>query len=164
MMMSNSAARIGRNSVSWSLTGKSLIGSRRALLTSSKPSPAALLGGGEKDIWTPLRLRGSAKWNPPLRRWKSSRVATAYDEFDSDGDDLEVRTKGLAAAAELRATEKLSHEEAWMINLGRGTDNEWLTGPREDEWFTGRHPRDCPGKLPFPLLASHLLSSDLFQK
>lgn len=34
---------------------------------------------------------------------------------------------------------------AWMINLGRNDDNEWLTGPRGREWFTGVHPRECPG-------------------
>jgi hypothetical protein len=34
---------------------------------------------------------------------------------------------------------------AWMVNLGRNNDNEWLTGPRGQEWFTGTHPLECPG-------------------
>lgn len=142
-MISPSACRMGlvttsRRKIGTALTDPSFLGGRRAFLTSPKSSSLA-----EKP---PL-----LKWNTPLlRRWKSSRVAAVYDS-DSDGDEnLEVRTKGLAAAAQMRATEqeKLSHEEAWMINLGRGTDNEWLTGPREEEWFTGVHPRDCPGKYP----------------
>ena len=87
----------------------------------------------------------------------------AYDDSDSEEEQqqsLETRTKGLAAAAEIRVAAdapaaaaaaagggaaSASHEEAWMINLGRGNDNEWLTGPREDTWYTGIHPRDCPG-------------------
>lgn len=89
--------------------------------------------------------------------------SAAYEDSDSDEDhSLETRTKGLAAAAQLRVTtaaadgpntggvgaaaaSSASHEEAWMINLGRGNDNEWLTGPRDDAWYTGVHPRDCPG-------------------
>lgn len=86
--------------------------------------------------------------------------AAVYEDSDSDDDQqqqqhsllLETRTQGLAAAAEMRAADgdtnnnaRASHEEAWMINLGRGNDNEWLTGPREDAWYTGVHPRDCPG-------------------
>ena len=55
----------------------------------------------------------------------------------------------------------LSHEEAWMINLGRADNNEWLTGSRDpDEWFTGKQPKICPGvdsneiirSLPLPRL------------
>ena len=70
-------------------------------------------------------------------------------KYDSDADEvlMETRTKGHAQAAQLRANEKLSHEEAWMINLGRNNDNVWLTGAREDAWYTGVHPRDCPGTL-----------------
>ena len=40
-----------------------------------------------------------------------------------------------------------SHEESWMINLGRGNVNAWLTGVRSDEWFTGVIPSKCPGKF-----------------
>ena len=41
-----------------------------------------------------------------------------------------------------------SVQEAWMVNLGRG-DDEWLTGPRGGEWFTGVAPDVCPGELEF---------------
>jgi len=33
-----------------------------------------------------------------------------------------------------------------MINLGRNGDNEWLTGDRPIDWYTGMHPLDCPGE------------------
>ena len=33
-----------------------------------------------------------------------------------------------------------------MINLGRNGDNEWLTGDRPMDWYTGLHPLDCPGE------------------
>lgn len=39
-----------------------------------------------------------------------------------------------------------SVQEAWMVNLGRG-DEEWLTGPRGGEWFTGLAPEVCPGEF-----------------
>jgi len=48
-----------------------------------------------------------------------------------------------------------------MINLGRNGDNEWLTGDRPIDWYTGMHPLDCPGvdangtlrSLPLPNLS-----------
>ena len=40
----------------------------------------------------------------------------------------------------------LAQQEAWMINLGRDDNDQWLTGPRDpNEWFTGVQPSDCPG-------------------
>ena len=38
-----------------------------------------------------------------------------------------------------------SRQEAWMVNLGRG-DDEWLSGPRDVDWFTGIEPSACPGE------------------
>ena len=38
-----------------------------------------------------------------------------------------------------------SHQEAWMVNLGRG-DDEWLRQPRNVEWYTGLDPSVCPGE------------------
>ena len=29
--------------------------------------------------------------------------------------------------------------------MGRDNDNAWLTGPRPREWWTGKHPSNCPG-------------------
>ncbi|KAL7564184.1 hypothetical protein ACA910_021614 [Epithemia clementina (nom. ined.)] len=34
---------------------------------------------------------------------------------------------------------------AWKQNLGRGQDDAWLKGPRPHSWFTGLHPKNCPG-------------------
>ena len=40
----------------------------------------------------------------------------------------------------------LAQQEAWMINLGRDDNDQWLTGPRDpNEWFTGVQPSECPG-------------------
>ena len=168
--MSISACRMGLVSTTNRKLGapatlKSAVGRvRRPFVTakpgsSSKPAaaPSSVLPAEMEARWTPRRLRASSStWSSssPSRRWKSTMSSAAYEDSDSDDDhhhSLETRTKGLAAAAEIRAasedsaTTSASHEEAWMINLGRGNDNEWLTGPREDAWYTGVHPRDCPG-------------------
>ena len=56
-----------------------------------------------------------------------------------------------------------TRQESWMVNLNRGDDNTWLTGPRTDnEWYTGKSPKHCPGvdskgilrSLPLPNLSS----------
>ena len=103
-------------------------------------------------------------------RFKSSRAAvSAMDSDDSDDDeDAEYLHEpaaadalgahaGHAAAAAYRAQAASSPsstvvDESWMINLGRGTDNDWLMGPRDPrQWFTGpapavNHQEACPGK------------------
>ena len=67
--------------------------------------------------------------------------------IDDDSDiGLSGHSTGHAVALEARAGINRSHEEAWMINLGRGNDDDWLTGPRPQEWFTGLPPSMCPGK------------------
>ena len=169
-MMSISACRMGLVSTTNRKLGapatlKSVAGHvRRPFVTaqpgsSSKPAASSSLAlpVEMKDIWTPRRLLASSfsgSSSPIRRRWKSTMSSAVYEDSDSDDDQqhsLETRTQGLAAAAEMRAADsdannaRASHEEAWMINLGRGNDNEWLTGPREDAWYTGVHPRDCPG-------------------
>ena len=84
------------------------------------------------------------------RSWKSSIASMDY--YDDDGDeesdiDKTNRARGHAEAATARASSHLSHDESWMINLGRNEDNEWLLGPRDpDVWFTGMKPSICPGK------------------
>lgn len=52
-----------------------------------------------------------------------------------------------ASAAE-ESIDQLSHREDWMVNLNRECDN-WLVGPRSDEWYTGKRPvfGECPGVL-----------------
>jgi hypothetical protein len=74
-------------------------------------------------------------------RWKSTMAS--YD--DSEDEEELDRSLGRAEAAKARSV--FSHEESWMINLGREDNNEWLLGPRDaDEWFTGLKPSICPGK------------------
>lgn len=85
---------------------------------------------------------------------KHVRSSTNVAAFESESDDddepqtLAYTHLGHAAAAQIRA-KNVPQEEPWMINLGRGNDNAWLMGPRnEQEWFTGLAPADdCPGKL-----------------
>jgi hypothetical protein len=103
-------------------------------------------------------------------RWKST-VAAYNTDSDDDEDPIDnvllmkisaSHCNGLAAAAMARSKNAtFSHEEAWMINLGRDDNNAWLTGPRnEGEWYTGRKPSICPGvdvdgnirSLPLPRL------------
>lgn len=75
-----------------------------------------------------------------VRRWKSTMAS--YGDYEDEDDSN--RSHGHAEAAKARST--FSHEEAWMINLGRDDSNEWLTGTRDaDEWFTGLKPSICPG-------------------
>jgi hypothetical protein len=52
-----------------------------------------------------------------------------------------------------------THFEDWMVNLGRGRNKEWLTGPRPKEWFTGLNPENCPGRFGF---LSYACLSDTF--
>lgn len=94
-------------------------------------------------------------------RWKST-IASYEDELEDNY--IEGDTPTSVANNSTRNTiggGNLSHEEAWMINLGRDDNNTWLTGPRDsDEWFTGKQPSICPGadskgkirSLPLPRL------------
>ena len=69
-------------------------------------------------------------------RSKSSGAAfrAQYD------DELETAMNGT------RGQEERSVHESWMMNLGRSGDEEWLTGPRGGDWFTGVAPDVCPGE------------------
>jgi len=102
--------------------------------------------GGRKQLSTSRKLalrlqKASIRPNRSTRH--KSTAAAAIDYEDDVATDSSI---GHAAAAEARATMGKSHEEAWMINLGRGNENEWLTGPRHEDWFTGLAPSKCPGK------------------
>lgn len=97
-----------------------------------------------------LRLRSNCnrtstthRHKSTLLRNKSTAAALADDDY---GDVLNGNSSEHAAAMKARVSMDKSHEEAWMINLGRGNDNEWLSGPRPQEWFTGLPPSKCPGK------------------
>ncbi|GKY97274.1 hypothetical protein MPSEU_000685800 [Mayamaea pseudoterrestris] len=106
--------------------------------------------------------------------FKSTMASVAVD--DDDEDDLRVtRTKNAtgsrvavtcndeetqkkvrhpmptnhpsaSASTSPSAATHRSHEQAWMVNLGRECD-DWLHGPRSADWFTGVHPSSgtCPG-------------------
>jgi hypothetical protein len=76
-------------------------------------------------------------------RHRSTAAALVDDDFDNV---LNGHYTGHPAVAEARTSMDRSHEEVWMINLGRGNEKEWLTGPRPQEWFTGLPPSKCPGK------------------
>jgi hypothetical protein len=114
-------------------------------------------------------------------RWKST-MASVMESDDEDeitinvsenikneGSKMATFENGHVKAARARMVDQqknntsssLSLDESWRINLGRGSNNMWLTGPRnEDEWFTGLKPTDCPGvdskgkirSLPLPRL------------
>lgn len=93
-----------------------------------------------------------------LSRFKST--VAAYDE--GEDDNIDYRHHGHVAAAKARASDTIkSHDEAWMINLGRDGDNEWLTGPRDQEWFTGVAPRECPGTSDTRLLYGMIFVSSI---
>jgi len=92
-------------------------------------------------------------------RWKSTMAS--YSDSDSDSDDDNDGNEINTTTRNTVGDRALSHEEAWMINLGRSDNNKWLTGPRDpDEWFTGKQPKICPGvdakeivrSLPLPRL------------
>ena len=86
-------------------------------------------------------------------RAKSSGAAVA-SALEYDGDDDDTATPYY---------DERTRQESWMVNLNRGDDNTWLTGPRTDnEWYTGKSPKHCPGvdskgilrSLPLPNLSS----------
>lgn len=101
------------------------------------------------------------------QRFKSTTGLASTIEYDCEDDDEEPEVElpstkdllgfahvGHAAAAEHRAKNAdaaVAVAEPWMINLGRGNNNAWLMGPRnEQEWFTGVAPvNGCPGKRLF---------------
>jgi hypothetical protein len=171
MMLSPSAARMGF----WTTVRRKPSARAFSLATGSKQrgglATAATASGSGKHqsvfrghglaaVWK----EGFSGWNNGKRvlgrrSWKSTMAA--YDSDDSDDAPTTAATPyaGHAQAAKARAV--MSHEEAWMINLGRDNDNEWLKGPRNaDEWYTGLKPSLCPGvdakgnirSLPLPRL------------
>lgn len=124
MMLSPQAARMGK-----SLMTIRRIGSSRR----------AFSGSRRVDLWSPSRFRSSQTSRAFSAagtgdRFKST-MAAAYDTDEEFVDEP-------AAVPMEQAT---SRDESWMINLGRNGDNEWLTGARKQEWFTGVSPRECPG-------------------
>ena len=173
MMLSPSAARIGTTSTMLRELAKKK--SRRAgfpamasrhlnnnqknycSLYCESRIPSSLSGTRKGALLPNARAAFSASSEVFPARWKSTLAA--YSDSDSDEDnDAEVNA---STTRNTVGSGALSHEEAWMINLGRADNNEWLTGSRDpDEWFTGKQPKICPGvdsneiirSLPLPRL------------
>lgn len=88
-------------------------------------------------------------------RWKSTMASFSEsdDEDESNTHAMEYAVhsnkmshNGHAAAAKAHVDSSSTLDDSWRINLGRGDNNKWLTGPRdEDDWFTGLKPSICPG-------------------
>jgi hypothetical protein len=120
------------------------------------------IGSGRRHFEPAIRSRfrlsteTSRAFSSGLSRFKSTMAA--YDE--GEDDKIDYRHQGHVAAAKVRVSVAVkSHDEDWMINLGRDGDNEWLTGPRDQEWFTGVAPRDCPGTYENRLLYGMIVVS-----
>jgi hypothetical protein len=136
MMLSPSAARMGFSSIKH-ISRRNV---RRFSVTSTTFSrrPPAL--GKSRLSYAPAGHVLS-----DMSRWKSTMAS--QDEFSDEDEEID-RSQGHAEAVVARAKTVHSHEESWMINLGRDGDNEWLLGPRDpDDWFTGLKPTVCPGKI-----------------
>lgn len=132
-MLSASAARMGCVKTTLRQIGKS-----RKFSVATGRRELMLRSGNQKSNIS----RASVALVNDVNRWKST--VAAYG--DSDDEEMFHKTRGHAEAAQVRSG--FSHEEAWMVNLGRGDNNEWLLGPRDsDEWFTGLKPTLCPGEL-----------------
>jgi len=175
MMLSPSAARMGTASTTLRALARKK-GRRGYLATSAgrrfgKCCPSSIHHGGPFSSKATNVTRNSSLFpgarasisstSGSFSRWKSTMAAASYTDSDDSDEDDEVdksittrNTVGVGGGA-------LSHEEAWMINLGRSDNNKWLTGPRDpDEWFTGKQPKICPGvdakeivrSLPLPRL------------
>ncbi len=156
-MLSPSAARIGKPSTILRHLSRKKIRSNNYWTVSGTKN----LGRQAFSSETRLSSRGNRVLLPETprivlssnaARWKST---LASYESDEENDVVATTTRSTVGEG------SLSHEEAWMVNLGRGDNNEWLTGPRDaDEWFTGKQPKICPGvdgketirSLPLPRL------------
>ena len=87
------------------------------------------------------------------KRFKSSGAAASTLDYDDDTTPT-ATSYGVSDLGRTR-------QEAWMVNLNRG-DNDWLTGPRSEDWYTGKSPNHCPGvdsqgvlrSLPLPNLSN----------
>jgi hypothetical protein len=103
-------------------------------------------------FFLPRTLSNPSDSSKSCTRWKSCVASSLSLEEEDDASlptSLGWAHVGHAQAAQVRAEQPVaSANEAWRINLGRGTEaTKWL-GPRiASEWFTGVAPVDqkCPG-------------------
>ena len=144
-MLSASAARMGCVKTTLREIGKS----RRGFSVAT--GCRKLMSSAETKKGNPFRAGASILSD--LNRWKSTMAIYG----DSDDEEAFTKSRGYTEAAKVRSA--FSHEEAWMVNLGRDGNNEWLLGPRDpDDWFTGLKPTSCPGEKK-RLLWSHVFFS-----
>jgi hypothetical protein len=191
MMLSPSAARLSIWKSLYRQRGHDFTTSRASFSSSATASSGGVatlrMGLAGRDVLAHssalfglpnIKLRYNAKGRISLplsclnggSRWKST-VAAYNTDSDDDEDPIDkvllmniygsYRDGHATAAAARSKNPTFSHEEAWMINLGRDDNNAWLTGPRNaGEWYTGRRPSICPGvdvdgnirSLPLPRL------------
>lgn len=144
MILSNSAARMGSVKTTLRKIGK--VGHRNHSIAIGR---SGIRGKPQSS----LSLNSRAPVASNVLRWKSTMASYSDDE-----EEL-MRSRDRNDA--IKARPIFSHEEAWMINLGRDQNNEWLLGKRDsDDWFTGLKPDICPGvdargiirSLPLPKL------------
>jgi hypothetical protein len=107
---------------------------------------------GGRDANTAAFATRASPGNPSTMAFLGIRAKSSGAAFRHQVDDEEEydaypplgagggSSNGIAAGVEGR-----SHQESWMVNLGR-EDEAWLIGPRGREWFTGLEPNICPGK------------------
>lgn len=176
MMLSPSAARLG---TSIRLKGKSIpfrhlsVGGKRRCydgLTSTS-SVVTMPTKASSRFLNVIQVSDTTRYP----RYKSTASVLDYDNDDTSrtvtSNTLGLSYMGHAAAAEYRVQQQqqlqvntvtdttsttvnpvattILASESWRINLGRGNDNAWLMGPRNDkEWFTGIAPnQNCPGNV-----------------
>jgi hypothetical protein len=91
-----------------------------------------------------------------LRQIGKKKVKNRFFTSSSSTIHLTPQRAKSTRAATISPTTAFYYEEAvphqqhvirepWMANLGL-TDQSWLDGPRRHNWFTGKHPSECPGK------------------
>jgi len=160
-MLSPEAARMGSVYTTLRKIGMKAVGTtkhqldKHRKLSSNRFVSNLLVPSHSKILKTSSGNRQPTSALVNLMRHKSTLAEEDYTEdYDENQDHLDLRSKGHAMAANLRASQQqqntaatatTTNDEPWMINLGRYNDNAWLMGPREDAWFTGVHPRNCPG-------------------
>ena len=128
---------------------------RRLAITTGARSPYAISIGARTASTFSVTPMG---YNRKKDRSKSTAAAsTIFEDSEEEDNDDEAYTGG-------NVVDGKAHVEEWMINLGRdnGEIDAWLTGARPDDWWTGPHPKDCPGlcsddalrSLPLPNLSN----------
>ena len=139
MMLSPQAARMG-----------TVYTTLRNIGMSSSPlrKGSALVSGARRLLAPTVSMHGSSSWGvvPILSSHFSTRSSYEDTEEEEEEEEIVNRSFGHTAGIDARHhSPHHTHEEPWMINLGR-EDDAWLHGPRAaDSWFTGLPPKDCPG-------------------